>query len=249
MVNTTALLMRLIFADSQAEQQLLGQFFAQVARGASRRESVTWLQECIESAPGQREALLQCGIDTKNVRWDLMVEFCCACWYAADRRRSALPQIPNDDIWNNPARDSILAMHPQRDRPIKYTVPVEMLSLEKRLLAIGGTRVVYIGEPHLKQLLERGFLADGRVELLPGTLSRCHANVSHIWEANPQAYRIATGYALSEDGLWRQHSWLRKRRLSSQGEADLIETTVLRSKYFGFELEHEEAGQFAEANG
>ena len=40
---------------------------------------------------------------------------------------------------------------------------------------------------------------------------------------------VGTGYALSDDGLWRSHSWvLTKKRI--------IETTVSRVKYLGLAL-------------
>ena len=38
-----------------------------------------------------------------------------------------------------------------------------------------------------------------------------------------------TGYALSESGIWHQHSWL-------MNKDKIIETTVNRSKYFGYIL-------------
>ena len=43
-----------------------------------------------------------------------------------------------------------------------------------------------------------------------------------------------TGYALSDDGLWRSHSWVVTDEV-------LYETTVARELYFGIELEEEEA--------
>jgi hypothetical protein len=52
---------------------------------------------------------------------------------------------------------------------------------------------------------------------------------------------IGTGYALSADGLWRQHSWGVRR----QG---ILETTAPREKYFGILLQGSSADSFAEAN-
>lgn len=54
---------------------------------------------------------------------------------------------------------------------------------------------------------------------------------------------LLTGYALSDDGYWRQHSsWC----LSPARR--LIETTVRREHYFGFRLSEDEAFAFANAN-
>lgn len=52
---------------------------------------------------------------------------------------------------------------------------------------------------------------------------------------------IATGYALSGDGLWRQHSWGVLRD-------GIFETTETRLKYFGIVLQGERADYFAAAN-
>src|SRR5258708_7764341 len=45
---------------------------------------------------------------------------------------------------------------------------------------------------------------------------------------------VVNGYALSKDGLWRQHSWL------VTPEGGLVETTVRRAAYFGAVLAPEE---------
>jgi len=70
----------------------------------------------------------------------------------------------------------------------------------------------------------------------------CHANSARYWESHREDTVLCTGYALSEDGIWRQHTWLvhirpRKNRI--------IETTVPRIAYFGFALTNEEAEIFA----
>ncbi|HEX7958941.1 MAG TPA: hypothetical protein VF493_03430, partial [Terriglobales bacterium] len=52
---------------------------------------------------------------------------------------------------------------------------------------------------------------------------------------------IATGYALSEYGLWRQHSW----GILRDG---VLETTKTRLKYFGIVLQGGEADFFASSN-
>jgi hypothetical protein len=51
---------------------------------------------------------------------------------------------------------------------------------------------------------------------------------------------IATGYGLSEDGLWRQHSWLWNGK-------KVLETTVPRTIYFGVMLNDVEAARFVMA--
>jgi hypothetical protein len=70
----------------------------------------------------------------------------------------------------------------------------------------------------------------------------CHQNIAAIWKfQRPRIVSIATGYALSEDGLWRQHSW----GILREG---LLETTAERRRYFGILLSGSEADHFAECN-
>ena len=70
--------------------------------------------------------------------------------------------------------------------------------------------------------------------------SQCHLNVARLWNERKKGSRligVGTGYALSDDGLWRGHSW----GLTKKG---IIETTVRRVKYFGLSLVGEGADLF-----
>ena len=51
-----------------------------------------------------------------------------------------------------------------------------------------------------------------------------------------------TGYALSDDGLWRQHSW------GLLTDDRVVETTVARLRYFGAILTDPAAAEFVLAN-
>jgi len=88
-------------------------------------------------------------------------------------------------------------------------------------------------------ILSRGELWDAgkvEVELIKGNKSQCHENSAILWRNNEE-YKIATGWGLSDDGLWRQHTWI-------VVDGKVIETTVPRLKYFGFELTRPEAEAF-----
>ncbi len=112
-------------------------------------------------------------------------------------------------------------------------------ALENRLLAYGGSRMVYLPEPHLVGLLSHGQVFDGRVVLKRGLPNRCHENVAALWNKNRSTSAIVTGYALSDDGLWRQHSWLLRKQ-------HVIETTMRRERYFGVVLDLGESLRFAD---
>jgi len=68
----------------------------------------------------------------------------------------------------------------------------------------------------------------------------CHENASRLWREDHEN-RLVTGYALSKDGTWRQHSWCER-------DGRIIETTLQRIRYWGMEMRGEEAARFAFAN-
>src|SRR5262249_8464594 len=52
-----------------------------------------------------------------------------------------------------------------------------------------------------------------------------------LYALSEAAVRIASGYALTEDGLWRQHFWG-----VDTAAGRVLETTVRRVRYFGVVL-------------
>jgi hypothetical protein len=91
-------------------------------------------------------------------------------------------------------------------------------------------------------LLEQGFLTCGATKLKVMESSSCHQNVASVWTKKKFGIvGVATGYALSEDGLWRQHSW----GILRDG---VLETTEVRVKYFGVVFQGERADFFAANN-
>lgn len=187
-------------------------------------------------------------IDLGQAHWGQITEFLCECFYRT-RFREALPEVPSDALWQQLTDEKYpgpLSPHPQQEKAINQTVPVPFVQLEQLLLSLGGTRLVYRHEPHLQPLLLRGEVLDGPVELVPGEERNCHSNSTRLWQENKETLALATGYALSEDGLWRQHSWV-IRKQPDIGQARILETTILRVKYFGFLLNDAEAEAFAES--
>lgn len=115
--------------------------------------------------------------------------------------------------------------------------------LKKKLLSIGGWAVcVPHIEPDLMKILERGRRFTGRSKMMKGEPCRCHSNSAACWEENKELCKICTGYALSRDGMWRQHSWV----VTNNGV--VVETTQKRVQYFGYVLTDEECDQFSEDN-
>ena len=130
-----------------------------------------------------------------------------------------------------------------RPRPAEGVPDPRASELERRLLEVGGRRVVLPPvEPHLGALLERGrVIPAGGSRLQRMQRSRCHSNAAELWQESGGCIRIGTGYALSDDGLWRRHSWGLER-------GRVVETTVEHELYFGVELDVEGSRVFGVCN-
>lgn len=80
---------------------------------------------------------------------------------------------------------------------------------------------------------------------MKGEACQCHKNSAYLWKANKNyragIFGIATGYALSADGMWRQHSWCVLRKPRSY---QIVETTTPRELYFGVCMLYEDAEWF-----
>ena len=115
----------------------------------------------------------------------------------------------------------------------------QLEQLNTLLLGLGGEFLVPRPDDYVLFLLEHGFLTAGPITMHKMAPSSCHHNVAILWKERQHGMvAIATGYALSDDGLWRQHSWGILRN-------GVLETTEPRSKYFGFVLQGREADLFA----
>jgi hypothetical protein len=120
----------------------------------------------------------------------------------------------------------------------------EIADLRALLLNIGGTELVAPPWPDcdMPDLIGEGFVMEGRVMLRIMQRSASHRNLSRLWERKRNGLvGIGTGYAMSDDGLWRQHSW-------GVGRRGIVETTQGHVKYFGLLLQGRAADSFAAAN-
>jgi len=120
----------------------------------------------------------------------------------------------------------------------------ELETLRALLLRMGGVELVAPSafDPDVAILITSGLVTIGSVKCEIMERSACHQNVARLWLTKEGGLvGIGTGYALSEDGLWRQHSWGIRR----QG---IVETTKPRVKYFGRTLQGSDADSFAECN-
>jgi hypothetical protein len=120
-------------------------------------------------------------------------------------------------------------------------------TLKAKLLSIGGQRISpQPNEPGAVVTARYGTLEEFPVTLRKMEANRCHHNVKVLWTTRKPKSRLAGighGYALSEDGMWRPHSWAIS---GTKGNYRIIETTTeIRIKYFGVSLFGEGADIFA----
>lgn len=128
---------------------------------------------------------------------------------------------------------------------VAITAQPEIGHVRALLLNIGGIELVAPpwADHDAPMLIHAGFLMSWPVRLRKMERSACHQNVARLWGRDRGGLTaIGTGYALSEGGLWRQHSWGIERR-------GIVETTQIRKMYFGLMLEGTDADLFALANG
>jgi len=114
-------------------------------------------------------------------------------------------------------------------------------ALTRKLLKIGGQDVdVVLPDPHLGGIVERGELFDStRIRIVRGVANHCHQNAATLW-LKGRSEVIATGYYLSIDGVWRQHSW----GITPSGI--ILDTHRGGKQYFGIRLDGIGALMFAE---
>lgn len=97
----------------------------------------------------------------------------------------------------------------------------------------------------------------------PGYLYQAYLNSTYVWETSIDEVpnlRLIEGFALEKDEIWREHCWLAMidfdkedpgilkdiGELPCESGIILIETTgVLKSGYYGYFLEHDEAKELA----
>ena len=106
------------------------------------------------------------------------------------------------------------------------------------LLQYGGARIAQL-DPAWDDSILNGDLRpkDKALEKLDGRTSRCHGNSSGFWLVFWPSYHLYTRYALSDDGIWRRHSWL-------EADMRIIESTISRDAYFGVELSGQDLFRF-----
>ena len=155
------------------------------------------------------------------------------------------------DSEGNLVRVTLNALESDREQVLRernqaaFASEPRLADLEKRLLDVGGLiAFLFLPENRVDKLLERGQTFPGHeAQLRRDQEVDCHRNAARLFCSTEGAVRIASGYALSDDDSWRQHSWGVEAETSC-----VIETTVPWLRYFGFVLDDPESLEFIFGN-
>lgn len=113
-----------------------------------------------------------------------------------------------------------------------YWWRVGLHDLNAKLSRCAGWTLTATNITTLPYIITEGFLLDGEDAVMEtGAPSACHDNASRLTRLNPESMVLMTGYALSDDGIWRGHSYCLRRE--DDGSFTIVETTVPRLAYFG----------------
>jgi hypothetical protein len=112
-------------------------------------------------------------------------------------------------------------------------------ALRDKLLSLGGEEALVrpsdVTPEEIERLMSRGKLWPGsraHADFYKMEAINCHGNSACLMKEG--FGEVVNGYALSEDGMWRPHSWV------LQKDGRLIETTKRRKAYFGAVLTRRE---------
>ena len=123
----------------------------------------------------------------------------------------------------------------------------DLCEIRDRLLAKGGDMAYMPPSPDedTRAILKYGQFWNGvGARLCLGRLNQCHVNSCCKWaiekddsDNDPKfEIHICTGFALCNDGMWYEHSWLVEKDKIHRTPI-IIETTIPRLLYFGYVLD------------
>lgn len=118
--------------------------------------------------------------------------------------------------------------------------------LEKILLDLNGNSVKFgiDTKQELQQMIDNGRFknTDGLKVYKTGMLpNQCHRN-SVVLKLKKKSYQIFTGYALTDENVWLQHTWC------ANSFTNIVETTQPFRRYYGYQLKGEELLTFINEN-
>lgn len=100
--------------------------------------------------------------------------------------------------------------------------------LKHLLLGFGGVAVILPGViDNYDKLVQDGEFRNDEAKKVGGIGGKCHTNSEKLASSQPH-YKHMYGFALSDDEVWREHSWVWNTKAD-----EILETTESRIGYFG----------------
>lgn len=152
-----------------------------------------------------------------------------------------------------PSKEWVIALEQQNHLLSQSEQSPSRQHLKNKLKPTGGfAAIIDDSDKALNTILSRGeFIQPEGAKYVAGFPNQCHYNSATYWNNNSGICCLMTGYALSDDGMWRQHSWcLLQRDPRSEEDIDdtVVETTADRLLYYGIRLTKEESESFLKWN-
>lgn len=165
---------------------------------------------------------------------------------AKDMTKAPIPWDDMDENWRKRLIDMNVwwyKEHPVGKSQYEQEAIDKAIVLRNKLLSFGGNiACMQLNDMHYDAIMQRGQYWYGiGVHKKKGYVNQCHYNSCVLWDKNKGKMSIATGYALSKDGCWRQHSWVVE---PLKTKYRIWETTTDRIAYFGVVLTPEECEEF-----
>ena len=136
--------------------------------------------------------------------------------------------------------DYVIAWRVRNEAEMKRTPGLRALikQLPANTFVVYGNMVAMTND-EVQDIADNGKMFSGRGAIeITGAQSHCHLNTAKLY-SRKRVDTIVTGFALSKDKLWREHTWgLKGKRV--------VETTEKRVKYFGKVLSKDEAREFVD---
>ena len=151
---------------------------------------------------------------------------------------------PISENWRENLKDKWWSSNYQGDKNAFTDDMKSMMVLRDKLLEIAGDEACLpVSDEDYNNIINRGeIIIDEKPIMMKGLASQCHMNSALLWDNNrDKNIKIMTGYALSPDGMWRQHSWC---VMDEKNKPKIVETTEPRAAYYGFVLSEEESEEF-----
>lgn len=138
---------------------------------------------------------------------------------------------PMDEEWKENIKDKWWMKRQPSINSEEYKLhDPNLFKLRAKLMSFGGEAVCLPDkDPCIQKVLRYGQLwIQDQVYCTPMVDNQCYINSLLLTEGDNSDLYMCTGYALSDDGMWREHGWVIDKK-----NGNIVETTTKRVLYYG----------------